>query len=133
MPALAHAPDVLVVSRATGRPPVEVARAFFEAGQSLRLDWLEQQVLDFAASSRWEQFALDAILDDLLLVRREAVLKALVELPELEPPEALDRFLDARPEARARLERLTDQFQAEGMHELAPITVALRQVRGVLA
>jgi len=31
----------------------------------------------------------------------------------------------------ARLERLIDQFLADGMDDLAVITVALRQVRGV--
>ncbi len=132
MPALAHAPDILVVQRLTGQERSDVARAFFAAGQSLHLDWLETQVLDFAARSRWEQFALDAILDDLLLVRREAVHKAVVEHPELEPVEALARFLAARPEAVGRLERLIEQFRADGMDELAVITVALRQVRGAI-
>ncbi len=133
MPALAHAPDILVVSRSTGRTPTEVARAFFAAGQSLRLDWIETQVLEFAAASRWEQFALDAILDDLLLVRREAVHKAIVEYPASEPIDALAQFLAGRLEAVARLERLIEQFLSDGTDDLAVITVALRQVRGVIA
>jgi NAD-specific glutamate dehydrogenase len=132
MPALAHAPDILVVVRSTGRTPSEVARAFFTAGQTLRLDWIETQVLDFEATSRWEQFALDAILDDLLLVRREAVHRAVVEYPDLEPVDALARFLAGRLDAVARLERLIEQFRSDGMHDLAVITVALRQVRGVI-
>jgi len=33
----------------------------------------------------------------------------------------------------ARLRRLIDQFRAEGMNDLAVITVALRQVRGVIS
>ena len=133
MPALSHAPDVLAVVHSTGRAASEVARAFFAAGQSLRLDWLETQVIDFAAESRWQQFALDAMLDDLLLVRREAVQKAIAEHPGLEPVDALSRFLDARPVAVARLERLIDQFTPSGMDDLAVITVALRQVRGVIS
>ena len=133
MPALGHAPDILVVVRSSGRTPSEVARAFFTAGQTLRLDWLESQVLGFAAASRWEQFALDAILDDLLLVRREAVHGALAAFPGSEPVDALARFLAVRPEAVARLRRLIDQFRAEGMNDLAVITVALRQVRGVIS
>ncbi len=132
MPALAHAPDILVVVRGSGRTPSEIARAFFAAGQSLHLDWLETQVLEFAARSRWEQFALDAILDDLLLVRREAIRQAVSESPELEPVDALAAFLAGRPEAVARLGRLIEQFRADGMDDLAVITVALRQVRGVI-
>jgi glutamate dehydrogenase len=133
MPALAHAPDVLVVVRASGRTPIEVARAFFTAGQSLQLDWLENQVLGFAATSRWEQFALDAILDDLLLVRREVVQRAITAFPDTDPVDALGRFLAGRPAAVARLGRLIDQFRSDGMNDLAVITIALRQVRGVIA
>ena len=133
MPALAHAPDILVVVRNTAHGTNEVARAFFDAGQSLHLDWIETQVLTFAAESRWEQFALDAILDDLLLVRREAVQRAIAENPGVEPREALALFLRARPEAAARLERLIEQFLDEGTDDLAVITVALRQVRSVIA
>jgi glutamate dehydrogenase len=133
MPALAHAPDILVVVRSSGRTPSEVARAFYTAGQALRLDWLETQVLDFAATSRWEQFALDAMLDDLLLARREAVHRALTAFPDAEPVDALARFLAGRPAPVKRLKRLIDQFRADGMRDLAVITVALRQVRGVIS
>jgi glutamate dehydrogenase len=133
MPALVHAPDVLVVVRDTGRAPVDVARAFFAAGQSLHLDWLETQVLEFAPSSSWEEFALNALLDDLLLVRRGAVRRAIGEHPELAPSDALARFLARRPAAVSRLERLIEQFRADGIHDLAVLTVALRQVRATMS
>jgi glutamate dehydrogenase len=132
-PALVHAPDVVVVARASGRPVAEVARAFFAAGQSLQLDWIEAQVVGFPASSRWERFALNAIVDDLLLVRREAVQKALAAEPEEDAEQALQAFLGSRPEAVARLERLAEQLRAEGVDDLAVITVAVRQVRSVVA
>ena len=90
-------------------------------------------MLDFSATSRWEQFALDAILDDLLLVRREAVHKAVGQSPGAASPSTRSaRFLAGRPEAVARLERLIEQFRTDGMDDLAVITVALRQVRGVI-
>jgi glutamate dehydrogenase len=132
-PALVHAPDVVVVARASGRPLAEVARAFFAAGQGLQLDWIEAQVVGFPASSRWERFALNAIVDDLLLVRREAVQKALAARPGEDAEQALEAFLGSRPEAVARLERLAEQLRAEGVDDLAVITVAVRQVRGVVA
>jgi glutamate dehydrogenase len=132
-PALVHAPDVVVVARTSGRPVAEVARAFFAAGQSLQLDWVEAQVVGFPASSRWERFALNAIVDDLLLVRREAVQKALAARPSVDAEQALQAFLDSRPEAVARLERLAEQLRAEGVDDLAVITVAVRQVRSVVA
>jgi glutamate dehydrogenase len=133
MPALAHAPDILVVVRDTDRHPVDVARAFFDAGQSLRLDWLESQVLTYTATSTWDQFALNALLDDLLLVRRGAVRRAIGEHPDRSPVDALAEFLARRPAAVARLERLIEQFRADGIHDLAVLTVALRQVRATMS
>jgi glutamate dehydrogenase len=131
--ALVHAPDIVAVARTSGRPVSEVARAFFAAGQSLHLDWIEAQVVEFPATSRWERFALNAIVDDLLLVRREAVQKALAEHPGAEAEGALAAFLASRPEAAARLDRLVEQLRAEGVHDLAVITVAVRQVRSVVS
>jgi glutamate dehydrogenase len=131
--ALAHAPDVVTVARAAGRSISEVARAFFAAGQSLHLDWLEAEIVRFQASSRWERFALNAVLDDLLLVRREAVRKALAESADGDAEAALAAFLESQPEAVARLDRLADQLRAEGVDDLAVITVAVRQVRSVVA
>ena len=90
-------------------------------------------MVGFPASSRWERFALNAIVDDLLLVRREAVQKALAAQPSVDAEQALQAFLDSRPEAVARLERLADQLRAEGVDDLAVITVAVRQVRSVVA
>jgi glutamate dehydrogenase len=132
-PALVHAPDVVAVARASGRPVAEVARAFFAAGQTLQLDWIEGEVVGFPASSRWERFALNAIVDDLLLVRREAVQKALAAQPAEDAEQALEAFVGSRPEAVARLERLAEQLRAEGVDDLAVITVAVRQVRSVVA
>ena len=132
-PALVHAPDVVAVARASGRSASEVARAFFAAGRSLHLDWIEAQVVGFPASSRWERFALNAIVDDLLLVRRDAVQKALAAPADGDAEQALASFLASRPEAVARLDRLVEQLRAEGVDDLAVITVAVRQVRSAVS
>jgi NAD-specific glutamate dehydrogenase len=76
---------------------------------------------------------LNAFLDDLLLVRRGAVRRAIGEHPESSPADALAQFLARRPAAVARLERLIEQFRADGMHDLAVLTVVLRQVRATMS
>jgi hypothetical protein len=45
--------------------------------------------------------------------------------------ESLGAYLASRPEAVARLDRLVDQLVVEGVDDLAVITVAVRQIRGV--
>src|SRR5439155_1503751 len=76
-PALVHAPDIVAVARVGGLPIADVARAFSSIGDVLHLDWLEGQLDRLAAGSRWERWALNAVEDDLLVVRREAVARAL--------------------------------------------------------
>jgi glutamate dehydrogenase len=134
-PALAHGPDIVFVAHANGRSITDVARAFFAAGQSLHLDWLEGCIVSMAPGSRWERVALNAVVDDLLLVRREAVQKALAETfdNDVAAEDALERYLDSQPAARARLDRLVEQLREEGVDDLAVVTVAVRQVRSLVS
>ncbi len=131
-PALAHAADIVSVVRATGLPIADVARAFSAFGEVLHLDWLEVSLDGVPASSRWERWAINAIQDDLLLVRREAVAGALAESDGADVEEALAAFVARRPQAVGRLDRLIAQLRTEGVRHLAVLTVAVRQVRGVV-
>jgi len=69
----------------------------------------------------------------LLLVRREAVARALAGTDGGDVDAALHAFMAARPEAVGRLDRLIAQLRTEGVRDLAVLTVAVRQVRGVVA
>ena len=95
-------------------------------GDDLHLDWLEARLDEVTASSRWERWALNAVEDDLLLVRREAVERALAEGGH-ELHDATSAFLAARPKAVGRLDRLIAQLDAESVRDLPVLTVAVRQ------
>ena len=81
LPELVHAPDIVVVARQTGRPVPDVARVFYLLGEALHLDWLESRLDDLPAVSRWQRWAMQAIEDDLTLVRREIAQKAIETAP----------------------------------------------------
>ena len=85
LPELVHAPDIVVVARQTGRPLPDVARVFYLLGEALHLDWLEARLDDLPAVSRWQRWAMQAIEDDLTLVRREIALKAIERRPTRTP------------------------------------------------
>jgi glutamate dehydrogenase len=131
-PELAHAPDIIAVSKATGRTVEDVASMFFLVGERLHLDWLEREVLDLPGASSWDGFAARAIADDLMSLRRDAAVGALRGSDTMSVDAALDAYLAGRAEAVDRLERLVESLAAQEETSLARLTVALRQVRTVL-
>jgi glutamate dehydrogenase len=131
-PGLAHAPDMISAAAITGRPVEDVGRAFYRIGDGVRLEWLEKQVLAQPAQSRTQRWALHALLEDLLLARRELSLRALKDHPDLGPTEAVEAFLEHRREARERYERFLRALTAEGGVDLAGLTLASRMLRGLV-
>jgi glutamate dehydrogenase len=129
--ALRHAPDIIAVAQATGRDVVAVARAFFDLGERLGLEWLEQEVLALPATTRVQRWAQQALLDDVLDARRVLAEKALEESPEAEPAAAVDAFLEAREAPRRRLSSVARALRAEGDGDLAGLTLAIRHLRGL--
>ena len=130
--ALRHAPDIIAVAQATGRDVVAVARAFFDLGERLGLEWLEQEVLALPASTRVQRWAQQALLDDVLDARRVLAEKALEEAAaEAEPAAAVDAFLEAREAPLRRLSSVARALRAEGDGDLAGLTLAIRHLRGL--
>jgi glutamate dehydrogenase len=130
-PELAHGPDVIAVSRATGRPIEEVAAAFFLVGERFHLDWLERHLVELPETSRFDRWAGQAVGDDLMTLRREIALRVLDSADGGPLNQAMDDYLGGRAEAYERLNRLVSSLQAQGESSLAALTVALRQVRGL--
>src|SRR5262249_8927215 len=128
---LVHGPDIIAVSHVTGRSPVEVARGFFLLGERLQLDWVENQLEELRAGSRWQRGARQSMEDDLLAPGR-ALCERAVEMAGGAPiDEAIDGFLASRGEAVDRLQRFLRTLGLEGVTDLSQLTVALRQIRAL--
>ena len=129
---LVHAPDIIAVSHATGRPPLEVARGFFVLGERLQLDWLENQLEALSAGTRWQRWARQSMEDDLFSLRRSLCERALELAGGAPIDEAIDGLLASREEAVARLQRFLRSLGIEGVTDLSQLTVALRQIRALV-
>jgi glutamate dehydrogenase len=130
--ALRHAPDIVVVAQETRRDVVDVARAFFDLGERLGLEWLESEVLALPATTRVQRWAQQALLDDVLDARRVLSERALREAPAgASPAEAVDAFLSAREALLRRLESVSRALRVEGDGDLAGLTLAIRHLRGL--
>ena len=131
---LRYTPDVGTVARASGRPVEDVARVFFLVGEALRITWLEGELGGLPGTSRWQRWALAAVRDDLQLARREVaerVVEGMGDGAET-PDEAVEGYLEARGELYRRLQGFMRALAAEGVRDLAVVTVAVRQIRAMV-
>ena len=130
---LVHGPDIIAVSHATGRSPLEVARGFFLLGEALEIDWLEHQLEALAVGTRWQRWARQSCEDELFAIRRQLAEKVLEEAGGAPMDEAVTAFLTSRADPIARLLRFMRSLAAEGVSDLSQVTVALRQVRSLVS
>jgi glutamate dehydrogenase len=130
-PFLVHGPNVASVASATGRTIEEVTRAFFLVGEAAFIDWLEGRLAEVGTTTRWHRWALQAVEDDLLLLRRQVAERALAHGEGAPVDEAVAAYLAARGEATARLGRFMRGLALEEASDLAALTVAVRQVRAL--
>jgi glutamate dehydrogenase len=129
---LVHGPDIISIARESVRSVEEVARAFFLLGERLEIDWLEFRLEELPAGSKWQRWAVQSMEDDIFLVRRQLVERAIAESEGEPVDEAIEAFLQRREEAFARLQRFMRGLAMEGVSDLAQLTVALRQVRALV-
>ncbi|HEY6566286.1 MAG TPA: NAD-glutamate dehydrogenase [Actinomycetota bacterium] len=129
---LVHGPDIIAVANATGRSVLEVARGFFLLGERLEIDWLEQQLEAMPAATRWQRWAQQSMEDDLFNLRRQLAETALAECGPLPIDEAIEKFLESRADPFGRLQRFMKGLSVDGMNDIAPLTVALRQIRALV-
>jgi glutamate dehydrogenase len=126
---LVHGPDIITVSRATGRPVLEVARGFFLLGDRLDIDWLEQRLAEQPAKTRWQRWAIRSMEDDLFTIRRQIIETILEQAGGRPIDEAVEAFLEDRSAPYGRLRRFMRSLAMEGVTDLSQLTVALRQLR----
>jgi glutamate dehydrogenase len=131
-PELIHAPDMIWVAGATGRPIEEVAEVFFAVGAELRLDWLEAELARVPVSSRMQRWSLQAVREDTLQVRRELAGCVLAESAGGSAQEAVERFLAERSDRVRRFDGFLRALSREGDPDLPGLTLAVRQLRSIV-
>jgi glutamate dehydrogenase len=124
-----HAPDAVAVADETGRDVLDAARALFEIGEGLRLEWLEREIEGLPSATRLQRWAEQAVLDDVLEARRVLALQALQESPDASAEDAVAAFLQSREDPRRRLAAFTRALALEGSTDLAGLSLAVRHLR----
>ena len=128
---LVHGTGIVDVAAATGRPVLDVAKAFFRAGQSFHIDWLERQLAELPADTRWQRWARLSLAYDLMELRRQIVERIFAESPDAAADAAVDAFISAHLEEEGRLTRLMRLMRRDGVSDTAAVTVAIRQIQAL--
>jgi glutamate dehydrogenase len=129
-PFLVHGPNVVAASEATGRSIPDVTKAFFLVGVVMYVDWLEARVAEVSATTRWHRWAVQALEEDLRLLRRQVAERVLAQ-GDLAVEEAVEAYVASHREVLTRLRRFMRGLAHEEASDLAALTVAVRQVRSL--
>jgi glutamate dehydrogenase len=134
LPALFSALDVIDVASATGRDLQEVAGVYFALDQHLKLDWLRERILRLPRDDRWQALARAALRDDLYAVRAALTAEVLqVGGRGQDSDELIQRGFAHNQSAVGRCLGVLRDITADDRADLATLSVALREVRGLVS
>ena len=134
LPALFSALDVIDVAQATGHELAEVAAVYFALDQHLQLSWLRDRILRLPRDDRWQALARAALRDDLYAVRAALTADVLRAGGTAEDVgELIRRGFAHNQSAVGRCLGVLRDIAADGRADLATLSVALREVRGLVS
>jgi len=121
--------DIVRLSR-TGRPVEDVAKVYFSVGARFGLERLRNAGASIPAETPWQKSALAAVVDDLFTYQSTLASKVLTESDGAKDP--VDHWLSTRPREVERIDQLMTDLRAAQTVDLAMLTVASRQLRGLV-
>jgi glutamate dehydrogenase len=128
-PAFAIADVALVF----GIDVLDAAGVYVAIADRLRLDWLRDRVGALPRADRWQAEARAALRDDVADLNRALTEAVLHETAEPSDPAArVDRWIAAHAEAADRYRSVLADIEASGVLDLATLSAARRDLRGLV-
>ncbi|MFP5219371.1 MAG: NAD-glutamate dehydrogenase [Actinomycetes bacterium] len=133
LPALFAVLDITDVAHSSGCDTRDVAEVYFALGAELRLDWLRDRVLLLPRENRWQALARAALRDDLYAVRAALTEEVLQHTDRsASGVEQVRRWSSEVQPDVGRVLAVLDEVAAGGSTDLATLSVALREIRGLV-
>ena len=124
--------DIVEVAGAQGRPVDLVARVYFALGGLLDLHWMRHQISILPGDSHWQGLARTALQDDLSTQAHTLCADALRENPEeTDVPTLVAAWQDKRSFQLDRCRQLFTEIRSASTPDMAMLSVALRELRGL--
>ncbi|MGI8517006.1 MAG: hypothetical protein ACR2ME_01490, partial [Acidimicrobiia bacterium] len=129
---LVHAPDAILVANRFDREVRDVTEIMFGAGQAVGLDRLEAMASGYTFTDGWQRWALEALEDDMVGIRRVLTERVLEGAGDDPPATAISRYLAAQDSPLRRLDNFLDNLGDEQPDNLAPLMIGVRQLRALI-
>lgn len=126
---LASTPDVAAIARELDRSPRTIADVHRRVGDALPFARLAERLDQAEPRGLWERWQSQGLADELRQTRRAVAQRVLGEHPDRDAAGAVAAFLDARPEARQRLEALVRRVESADDVDLDAVAVVVRALR----
>ena len=125
--------DIVEVARAAVRPIEIVAAVYYALDTRLNHGWLRQQIALLPTDNHWQSLARAALRDELAWRQRSLAAAVLHGRPAQEAVEPmLAHWEQQNRPTLARARRVLADLQALPQTDLAMLSVALRELRGLM-
>jgi len=132
-PLMHTAFDIIEVGNARGRASEEAAAAYWRLFERLDLDFLWDRVGALPRYDRWQTNARAGLRDDLLAALRELLDEVLRGGDVFTPVDVLvDEWAAFNQRSVDRIGRVFNDIRSGGLFDLTTLSVALRQLRGLV-
>jgi glutamate dehydrogenase len=125
--------DIVDVATRTKAPIDVVAGIYFTLGEQLELNWLRANITELSRTDKWQTLARAALRDDALAVHAELVADVLRVAPGQRADDAVAAWTKHRSGRLERMLRRLAEIRASGIADLATLSIAVREVRDLLA
>jgi glutamate dehydrogenase len=110
-----------------------VAELYAIAGDTLRLDWLRDRVVELPRADRWDALARNALREDVAAAHRAIVDAVLATSPDAtaDAGAAFEAWTAGQPAQVERTLGIISDVTTQGVFDLATLSVALRALRAL--
>jgi glutamate dehydrogenase len=123
--------DIVEVVGSTGRPVEEVAPVYFAMDGVLELGRIRERITALPRTDRWQTLARAALRDDLYAAQAALTAEVLATTDPGEPDKRLAAWAELNAAGVNRAGKVLDDIVEGEVYDVATLSVALRQIRGL--
>jgi len=123
--------DIVALASSERAQIAEVARAYFDVGLALGLDWLHREIDRLPVDGSWQATARTGLRDAAMRAHRELTQQVLRTRGAKRASERLERWSEQRGDVLASWKRTLTEMRAVGTADFATLTVGVNAVRNL--
>jgi glutamate dehydrogenase len=122
--------DIVEVASSSGFEVKATARAYYQLGARLNIDWLHDQVEKLRAHGHWQAVARGSLREDLYTQQRQLTARIIEQRETRADIETrVDEWLSSHRATVEHTQRVIGDMRAGGGSDFATLTVALQEIR----